>query len=510
MAGSRDICCAEAEVPGARQAPASGRAPRAPRVRRACRVCRALRVSRVILVAFAFLAAIVPARPALAWDADAAERLDEYLDEAYPASGVPGMAVAVVGAGDTNYLRVFGDVKSADDTFIIGSLSKSMTALAVQQLVDEGLIDLDAPAVRYAPGYAVPADVTVRMLLNQTSGFGYYESLARASVGESYGQFSYANANYDLLGRIVESVSGESYASYLRANIFDVAGMDDASVDGVEEPRAAATPAHRDWFGIPVADGFSHGENDDEWGGQASGYVRASIRDMASYLRLYLNNGGGVVSSDAVNRMVWNRVPDPAGDTFYGMGWTTYADDDGLLVMSHDGDVENYVARMVVIPEEDVAVVIMADENDVLGGNEAFWDMGDGVLSLARGFGADATIASEDADASRGAHVEFDVAYALAVGACAMPLALRRRWRRKMARARGFERAVRIAWALALHVGVPAFIAWLPTTTGMRLRDFADFYPEQAVVGAACVALLVAGGLAKLCGSKGNGLIWYH
>lgn len=189
MAGSRDSCRVEAGVPGARRAPASGRA------RRACRVSRAPRACRVILVAFVFLAAIVPARPALAWDADAAERLDEYLDEAYPTSGVPGMAVAVVSASGTNYLRVFGDVKSADDTFIIGSLSKSMTALAVQQIVDEGHIDLDAPAVRYAPGYAVPADVTVRMLLNQTSGFGYYESLDRASVGESYGQFSYANAN---------------------------------------------------------------------------------------------------------------------------------------------------------------------------------------------------------------------------------------------------------------------------------------------------------------------------
>lgn len=492
MAGSRDSCRVEAGVPGARRAPASGRA------RRACRVSRAPRACRVILVAFAFLAAIVPARPALAWDADAAERLDEYLDEAYPTSGVPGMAVAVVSASGTNYLRVFGDVKSADDTFIIGSLSKSMTALAVQQIVDEGHIDLDAPAVRYAPGYAVPADVTVRMLLNQTSGFGYYESLARASVGESYGQFSYANANYDLLGRIVESVSGESYASYLRANIFDAAGMDDASVDGVEEPRADATPAHRDWFGIPVADGFSHGEDDDEWGGQASGYVRASIRDMASYLRLYLNNGGGVVSSDAVNRMVWNRVPDPAGDTFYGMGWTTYADDDGLLVMSHDGDVENYVARMVVIPEEDVAVVLMANENDVLGGNAAFWDIGDGVLSIARGFGAEAGMVADDAADARETHAELDVAYAPALVAAAMPLVLGGRWARRMARADAFERVARGGWALMLHVGVPALVAWLPTTSGMRLRDFAAFYPEQAVVGLACIALLALGGVVKL------------
>ena len=72
-----------------------------------------------------------------------------------------------------------------------------------------------------------------------------------------------------------------------------------------------------------------------------------------------------------------------------------------------------------------------------------------------------------------------------------------------MTRARGLERAVRVAWALALHVGVPAFIVWLPATTGMRLHDFADFYPEQASVGCACVALLVSGGLAKLCGGGG-------
>lgn len=74
----------------------------------------------------------------------------------------------------------------------------------------------------------------------------------------------------------------------------------------------------------------------------------------------------------------------------------------------------------------------------------------------------------------------------------------------------GFERAVRIAWAMALHVGVPTLITWLPTTTGMRLRDFADFNLEQAAAGGACAALLVASGLAKLCGSKGNGLIWHR
>lgn len=58
--------------------------------REICRASRVHRVCRVVLVAFAFLVAIVPARPALAWDADTAEQLDEYLDEAFPASEVPG------------------------------------------------------------------------------------------------------------------------------------------------------------------------------------------------------------------------------------------------------------------------------------------------------------------------------------------------------------------------------------------------------------------------------------
>ena len=79
-----------------------------------------------------------------------------------------------------------------------------------------------------------------------------------------------------------------------------------------------------------------------------------------------------------------------------------------------------------------------------------------------------------------------------------------------MARPRGLERAVRVAWALALHVGVPALIAWLPTTTGMRLRDFADFCPEQVAVGGACVALLATGGLAKLCGGVGSRVAFHR
>ena len=109
--------------------------------------------------------------------------LDAYLDQVFPTSGVPGAAVAVVDSDGARYLRTVGDVTSADQTFIIGSLSKSMASAAVQQLVDAGAVSLDAPVDDYLPAYGVPRSVTVRDLLNQTSGFGYYQSLADARVG---------------------------------------------------------------------------------------------------------------------------------------------------------------------------------------------------------------------------------------------------------------------------------------------------------------------------------------
>ena len=430
--------------------------------------------------------------------------LDAYLDQVFPTSGVPGAAVAVVDSDGVRYLRTVGDVTSADQTFIIGSLSKSMASAAVQQLVDAGAVSLDAPVDDYLPAYGVPRSVTVRDLLNQTSGFGYYQSLADARVGESYGEFSYANANYDLLGRLVESASGLSYGDYLRRNLWGPLGMADACLDG--EKLAAASgdgrgggtdgeaAGHRNWFGLPVADGFTHERGDGAWGGPASGYVRASISDMASYLRMYLNSGAGVVSRAGVHRMVFDRVPDASGDTCYGMGWTTYSWGDGELVMSHDGDVENYVARMCVIPGRDLGIVLLADQNDAVGGNAAFWQMADDVTSLAVGGVAVGVNPGETCVA----HACYDAAYLLAILACVAPVLLARRWAGRMAAADAPERAVRAVWALALHVAVPVCVALVPAGFGMRLRDFADFYPEQALVMAICDVLLAAGGAMKV------------
>ncbi|MDY3982302.1 MAG: serine hydrolase, partial [Paraeggerthella sp.] len=85
-----------------------------------------------------------------------AVRLDSYLDDNASRTGVPGVAVAVVDASGVRYLRTLGDCPDAEALFTMGSLSKSLTALSVIQLVAAGEVDLDAPAAVYVPPDGAP------------------------------------------------------------------------------------------------------------------------------------------------------------------------------------------------------------------------------------------------------------------------------------------------------------------------------------------------------------------
>ena len=440
-----------------------------------------------------------------------AARMDAYLAANFPRAGAPGLAVAVVDAGGVRYLRTFGDCPDADALFVVGSLSKSFTAVAVMQLVEQGAVDLDAPASRYAPGYDVPDEVTVRSLLNQTSGFGAYDSLAEAAdgeLGETFGAFSYANANYDLLGRVVEGASGEDYARYLDEHVLEPLGMASTTADPARAEALGMVPGHRDWFGLPVADGFRHAQGDGAWGGPASGYVASSVRDMASYLRMYLNGGMGgdgarVLSADSVRRMFLDRVPDPEGDTYYGMGWTSFSWDDGELVLSHDGQVENYTASMCLLPERGIGIVALSDANDNAGGNIRFFDLVGGVVSVAIG----GTGQPMDDAWTWAWRQRVDVLYASALLLAVSPLLLTGRWRRRLSAAcrggvapivRARSLRMLLVRGVLLHVALPVCILALPFVWSVPWRDLLTFSPDVSTVLLASAGLLVVAGAVRL------------
>ena len=157
--------------------------------------------------------------------------IDKELAENVKKYHLPGMTVIEVDSNGILFQGTYGNARSADQNFIIGSLSKSFTAAAVMQLVENGKIDLDKPLSEYidCERYFVPKNdykrITVKNLLNQTSGIKTYAKLGSLKSTEAYGKHVYANANYGLLGLLIESVSGLSYEAYIQEHIFKPLGM---------------------------------------------------------------------------------------------------------------------------------------------------------------------------------------------------------------------------------------------------------------------------------------------
>ena len=229
-------------------------------------------------------------------------RMDEVIREGMERSGMPGFAVAVVSGDDVLHTRGFGDAGDGrrvtpQTPFLLGSTSKSFTALAAMQLVDAGRLDLDAAARRYVPEFRLAdqsaADrITVRQVLQQTSGLpataggAIVRSAADGSTLDAVRElrdttlatppgsaFEYSNANYILAGLIVERASGEPYGQYIQRHIFTPLGMRRSFVALDAAERAGLATGHRFWFGLSVAHGptFRHGI-------QSAGYLISSAR----------------------------------------------------------------------------------------------------------------------------------------------------------------------------------------------------------------------------------------
>src|SRR5215218_6743941 len=214
---------------------------------------------------------------------DTFEEIDAHIERQIDRLNVPGTALAIAEDDKIVHPRGFGEARSGGEAptpqtpFFIGSLTKSFTALAVMQLVEDGKVELDAPVQRYLPWFRVAdpqssAQMTVRHLLNQTSGLptssgeiqladfddrpGATERQARAlsmleltrPVGSTC---EYSNMNYNLLGLIIEAASGESYEAYIQDHIFTPLDMSHTyTSQGLAKQNGLAV-GHQYWFAIP-------------------------------------------------------------------------------------------------------------------------------------------------------------------------------------------------------------------------------------------------------------------
>ncbi len=318
--------------------------------------------------------------------------MDDVIAEEMPASGVPGMSYAVVTDGEITAVGAHGVVRgggdeevTADTPFLTGSISKSFTALAVMQLVEAGEIDLETDVGRYLDVLSGrPAGaVTIRQLLSHTSGFSTLQgnSGAAASRESSEGRdvlarrvervaevapargpderWEYSNVNYQVLGRLVEVVSGEEFQAYVGTHVLEPVGMDHSFVADGEIHPAMAT-GHRPWFGTkrPMTAQAT------DRGTAPQGGIVASAGDLARYLQMMMNGQDDVLSAEGKARMM--RPAGPVSPS-YGLGWFV---DSGNATVWHSGASPGFDSLATMVPSQEKAVVVLLNAGSGLGFGE--------------------------------------------------------------------------------------------------------------------------------------------
>jgi CubicO group peptidase (beta-lactamase class C family)/surfactin synthase thioesterase subunit len=344
--------------------------------------------------------------------------IDAYVEKRMKDLRIPGLSLGIVHGDEIVYLKGFGDADPSgravtpQTPFIIGSLSKSFTALAVMQRVEAGQIDLDAPVQRYLPWFrvadeAASAEITVRHLLNQTSGLstktgrgfqgnpdtsdGALESAVRSlqnvelagAVGETY---QYSTVNYAVLGLIVQSVSGGSFEEYVQEHIFGPLEMRTSYTSQPEAQAHGLASGYRYWFGFPVAADLPFNRSL-----APAGYLISSGEDMAHFLIAQLNDGRYVdeplISPQGIATMHQPAVSQGDDESFYGMGWKI-GPTSGVPTVWHDGSTFNYYANMTLVPAGRWGIVIMQNSYsfpDEISGAYQMKAFADGLTALVVG-----------------------------------------------------------------------------------------------------------------------------
>lgn len=305
---------------------------------------------------------------------------------------IPGMAVCVVDKDGVIFEETYGNCTSIEQPFIIGSMSKSFTAISIMQLQEQGRIDLDDSISQYidASEWFINStdsnEITIRELLNQTSGIDTYQTFGKLERTDSYGTHVYANANYGLLGLIIETVSGMSYEDYVTENIFNPLGMDNSAASLEKAKEKGLIEGYRNYFGIPVAGEADYPEaiHNGSWTNVPAGYISSSCSDMGKYLQMYLNDGEDIVNGESIKSVLYDNVPVNNGSYYYGMGWMYSEEMYSQPILWHAGLVENYTSNMFILPEEGIAVVVLVNMNDYLVTNNVIGNIVNPLIGEAR------------------------------------------------------------------------------------------------------------------------------
>lgn len=355
------------------------------------------------------------------------ETLEGKIERLRELGDIPSLAAGVVVDDELVWAQGFGDQPGLDAIYNAGSITKPVVTTAVLQLYERGLLGLDDDVNDYLPCSLRHPDypdtpITIRMLLTHQSGLAHYTTQYHSytksdellqwvsarqgwEVGDTYrdvpfdeflegyltpgGPYyvleawrfepgteqGYSTPGYDILGYVVERVSGQPFEEYLRENIYDPLGMTSSGRSVTESPENQAIPYER-MYGvlartnveIPLSDRMRIG----------GGGMRTTLPDLARFLIAHMNGGRSVgfqLLQPETVALMHSQAVEGGGDFMMagtGMGWSLYADEpremwgkviDLRAMQGHGGADYGYRASMFMVDSDDGAYgyIMLAD-----------------------------------------------------------------------------------------------------------------------------------------------------
>ncbi len=330
---------------------------------------------------------------------DGRDVLQRRLDRLRVREGVPGVSVAILFPDGTTWLGTSGlaNVKTGESvdpttSFAIASISKTFTAALIMALAQDGKVVLDRPVIEYLPGLKIDRRVTVRMLLDHTSGlrdFFFDPRIDKALladrgktwdadrslsyVGKPYFKpgkgWHYSNTNYLILGLIAERVGGRSLSAQLQARFFVPLGLDHTFEQVHGSPSGPVAHGYR-FDGaatklrpVDLSDGSRMAPfTSVVTAAGAAGSIASTPDDLVHWVRaLY---GGDVLDPASLQAMVGDvaLTADKDPTIPYGLG-VQAVEFDGHPTLGHSGRLLGFRAVVRWLPQERIAIAVLTNQS---------------------------------------------------------------------------------------------------------------------------------------------------
>jgi D-alanyl-D-alanine carboxypeptidase len=318
---------------------------------------------------------------------DVAYRVAQVLAPYLAEGQFPGISVAVVTDGQVALAQGYGKSNvatgspvEADTRFDIGSITKTFTAIGVLLLYQESQgtsdpLNLNAPISDYlhnTKSFRLPrkwSSVTTMELLEMTSGIRDIEGsapwqlqaneIAKDPLLYAPGtKSSYSDTNYDLLGKLIEQRTGESYKSFIQNQILGPLEMSETQLLG----QSATVPNQAVGYVTPTHGRWRKAEQQNGLALYAAAGMVSTAQDMATYMTALLSDR---ILDPATYELMWTATPTPQfgasspSDTLYGLGWDTAIDaSSGPTVVEKGGQVPGFTSELILYPASDSGVFV--------------------------------------------------------------------------------------------------------------------------------------------------------